>query len=96
MLFRLCNTPATFERLKAVPTQNKQIYLDDVLIHGPDFNTALQALWLAFPRIYQVGLKLNPEKCRLMQGVSTLEDKATAVWDWAVSKNVSEHALLPG
>lgn len=56
MPFRLCNAPATFERLMEkvlldVPLQNKQVYLDDVLIHGPDFDTALQVLEMAFSRI---------------------------------------------
>lgn len=108
MPFGLCNAPATFERLMEkvlmdVPSQSKQVYLDDVLIHGPDFDIALQALRMAFSKIQQAGLKLNPEKCRLMrkeltflghkvsaQGVSTVEDKVIAVRDWPVPKNVSE------
>lgn len=68
MPFGFCNAPATFERLMErelmdVPSQKKQEYLECVLTHGPDFDTALQALWMVFAKIQQAGLKLKPEKC---------------------------------
>lgn len=71
MVFGLCNSQATFKRLMDrvlldVPSQNKQVYLDNVLIHGADFDIALHVLQMALSKIQQAGLKLNPEKCRLM------------------------------
>lgn len=67
MPFGLCNARLMEKVLMDIPSQSKQVYLDDVLIHGPDFDTALQALRLAFSKIQQAGLKSNPEKCRLMR-----------------------------
>lgn len=63
---------------------------------------------MAFSKIQQTGLKLKPEKCRLLQkdltflghkvsgqGVSTEGKKVTAVRDWPVPKNASEvHSFL--
>lgn len=65
MPFGLCKAPATFERLMEkvlmdVPSQSKQVYLDDMLTHGPDFDIALQALRMAFSKIQQAGIKVEP------------------------------------
>ncbi len=105
MPFGLCNAPAMFERLMErvlmdVPSQNKQVYLDNMLIHGADFDTALQALRLASSKFQQAGLKLYPKKYRLMQreliflghkmngqGVSTEEKEVAAVHEWTSSKD---------
>ncbi|KAJ8015005.1 hypothetical protein DPEC_G00021650 [Dallia pectoralis] len=72
MPFGLCNAPATFERLMErvladVPGNNLQVYLDDVLVHGVNFEAALTALQTVLSKIQQAGLKLNPGKCKLMR-----------------------------
>ncbi|KAJ8014587.1 hypothetical protein DPEC_G00017180 [Dallia pectoralis] len=108
MPFGLCNAPATFERLMErvladVPGNNLQVYLDDVLVHGVNFEAALTALQTVLSKIQQAGLKLNPGKCKLMrkelvflghkvsgEGVGTEEGKVTAVRDWPTPKNLTE------
>ncbi|KAJ7986814.1 hypothetical protein DPEC_G00332290 [Dallia pectoralis] len=108
MPFGLCNAPATFERLMErvladVPGNNLQVYLDDVLVHGVNFEAALTALQTVLSKIQQAGLKLNPGKCKLMrkelvflghkvsgEGVGTEEGKVTAVLDWPTPKNLTE------
>ncbi|KAI2646047.1 Retrovirus-related Pol polyprotein [Labeo rohita] len=102
MPFGLCNAPATFERLmeqvlQGIPRESCLVYLDDILVHGKDFESALSALDLVITRIAQAGLKLHPDKCQLMQkavtflghyvsaeGVATDEQKTVAVRDWPV------------
>ena len=77
--------------LAGVPTSNLQVYLDDVLVHGSDFKTAVTTLQTVLSKIQQAGLKLNPEKCKLMrkelvflghkvsgEGVDKEEGKVTA------------------
>nr|XP_055054004.1 uncharacterized protein LOC129439426 [Misgurnus anguillicaudatus] len=100
--FGLCNAPATFERLmeqvlQGIPKELCLVYLDDILVHGKDFDSALSALDLVMTRIAQAGLKLHPEKCQLMQkavtflghhvsyaGVATDDQKTAAVRNWPV------------
>ncbi len=102
MPFGLCNAPATFERLmeqvlQGILRESCLVYLDDILVHGKDFESALSALDLVMTRIAQAGLKLHPEKCQLMQkavtflghyvsaaGVATDDQKTAAVRDWPV------------
>ncbi|KAJ8356847.1 hypothetical protein SKAU_G00196410 [Synaphobranchus kaupii] len=97
----------TFERLMekvlaGVPTENVQVYLDDVLLHTPDFDTALKSLHLAISKIKKAGLKLHPEKCKLLcweitflghqmsgAGVAAMEGKVAAVRDWPVLRQVA-------
>ena len=108
LCFGLCNAPATFERLMEkvladIPRQECLVYLDDILVHGSSFQTALGALRRVLHRIAAAGLKLHPDKCCFMrkeleflghrvgeEGISTLEEKVRAVKDWPVPANVRE------
>ena len=68
MPFRLCNAPATFQRLMDAVLAGLQwssclVYLDDVIIPGKDFEDHLQNIRVVLERLRQAGLKLHPTKC---------------------------------
>jgi len=70
MLFRLCNVPATFERvmeqvLREFISKNYLVYLDDVIIFGKTFKEMIQNLKKVLSRLPEVNLKVNPNKCIL-------------------------------
>uniref|UniRef100_A0A669DN06 ribonuclease H n=1 Tax=Oreochromis niloticus TaxID=8128 RepID=A0A669DN06_ORENI len=108
MPFGLCNAPATFERLMErvlvnIPRSRCVVYLDDLLVHGGDFDSALSHLSEVFSAIRQAGLRLNPAKCRLLarettflghvisaKGIATDSAKVAAVRDWPTPSNVKE------
>ncbi|XP_058879681.1 uncharacterized protein LOC131737088 [Acipenser ruthenus] len=105
MPFGLCNAPATFERLMervlaGIPPQVCLVYLDDLLVHGPTFEQALENLRTVLQRLETAGLKLHPDKCRFMQqevyflghvvgqdGIKTDPSKINAVRQWARPAN---------
>lgn len=77
------------------------IYMDDVIVYSPDFNSHLDHLEAVFQRLSDHGLKLQPGKCRLFQqgvkylghvvgrgGVSTDQEKTQAVRGWPVPTTV--------
>ncbi|CAI5689234.1 unnamed protein product [Oreochromis niloticus] len=108
MPFGLCNAPAMFERLMErvlvnIPRSRCIVYLDDLLVHGGDFDSALSHLSEVFSAIHRAGLWLNPAKCRLLaretmflghvisaQGIATDPAKVAAVRDWPTPSNVKE------
>lgn len=64
----MCNSPATFSRLMNTILGNLQwhrclCYLDDVIIFGKDFETALVNLKAVFQCFREANLKLKPSKC---------------------------------
>lgn len=66
--FGLCNAPATFARLmrivlSGIPWTQTICYLDDVLIHSPNFDAHLKDIETVLTRIHEAGLTLNPPKC---------------------------------
>jgi transposase InsO family protein len=68
----LANSPATFQRVMEqvfgeVNMTELVIYLDDVLVFSPDFDSHLDRLDRVFERLVSAGLKLNGRKCRLFQ-----------------------------
>jgi hypothetical protein len=98
--FGLTSAPATFERLMEKVLHGLQwktllLYLDDVIVFSPDFQSHLERLQVVFDRFRMAKLKLKPSKCALLQqevkylghvvsnrGVSTDPDKITAVKNW--------------
>ena len=95
--FGLTSAPATFQRLmeqivKGLHWKTLLLYLDDIIVIAPDFETHLARLGKVFGRLRGTGLKLKPTKCELLQtevgylghvvsrhGVSTDPDKIKAV-----------------
>ena len=72
MCFGLKNAPASFSRLMEVVLRQLQfdkclVYLDDIIVLGKDFNTALKNLCVVFLRFRQANLKLKVSKCQLLQ-----------------------------
>ena len=70
--FGLSNAPATFQRLmqRCLGDQsfdNVLIYLDDIIVYSPDFDSHIAHLNRVLSRLCQHGLKLKPEKCHLLQ-----------------------------
>lgn len=108
MPFGLCNAPATFQRLMQrclgnLVNESLLIYLDDVVVFSPDFNSHLKHLEEVFQRLNQHGLKLQPKKCSLFQrevtylghviseeGVATDPAKTAAVKEWPVPQTVRQ------
>jgi len=106
--FGLTSAPSTFERLMEVALRGLHwrtllIYLDDIIVFSPNFETHLERLEEVFMRLRSAGLKLKPSKCTLFaervhylghvvsaNGVETDEDKVTAVRDWPTPTNKTE------
>ncbi|KAJ7998214.1 hypothetical protein DPEC_G00220270 [Dallia pectoralis] len=100
MPFGLCNAPATFQRLMqrclgGLVHDSLLIYLDDVIVFSPDFDSHMLHLEQVFERLWKQGLKLQPRKFSLFQskvtflghvvskeGVSTDPEKTAAVQRW--------------
>ena len=83
--------------------QTLLLYLDDIIVVGPDFNIHLQRLEEVLQRLLQAGLKLKPEKCELLQsqvrylghvvsptGVATDPEKIEAIREWTPPTNLKE------
>jgi len=108
MPFGLCNAPATFQRLMQrclgnLVNDSLLIYLDDVVVFSPDFDSHLRHLEEVFQRLHQHGLKLQPRKCHLFQrkvnylghvisedGVATDPAKTAAVRDWPIPQTAKQ------
>ncbi|KRY42282.1 Retrovirus-related Pol polyprotein from transposon 17.6 [Trichinella spiralis] len=108
MLFELCNAPATFQRLmetvlRGLVGSDCLVYLDDVIVFGKTAEEHTARLREVFRRLWEVGLKVKPEKCRLMKrrvaylghiisekGIATDPSKTSAVREWRTPTCVSE------
>ena len=108
MPFGLCNAPATFQRLmqqclSGQLAESLLIYLDDIILFSPDFQSHLQHLDQVFERLWRHGLKLRLDKCTLLQtevkflghvvdrqGVRPDPDKLVAVREWPTPSTVRE------
>ena len=70
--FGLTSTPATFQRLMeqvllGLYWKTLLLYLEDVIVISPDFDSYLQRLEEVFRQLQDTGLKLKPTKCELLQ-----------------------------
>ena len=108
MPFGLCNAPATFQRLMqrclgGMIYESLLIYLDDVIVYSPDFDSHLRDLETVFRRLQEMGLKLQPKKCRFFQqkvtylghvvsqeGVATDPTKTAVVEQWEAPSTVQQ------
>ena len=106
--FGLTSAPATFQRLMEQVLQGLHwktllLYLDDVIVIAPDFNTHIDRLQEVFERLRKAGLKLKPSKCELFQkavkylghivsesGIATDPLKVEAVKEWQQPKDVKD------
>ena len=79
------------------------MYLDDVIVYSPDFDTHVRHLEAVFERLRSYGLKLRPDKCVLFQkqvkflghlvssdGVAPDPDKIACVQSWPVPQTISQ------
>jgi len=79
------------------------IYLNDVIVISPDFDTHVSQLREVFDRLRATSLKLKFSKCALLQhkvkylghvvgrdGATTNPNKVRAVRDWAVPVDLPE------
>ncbi|KAK7945594.1 hypothetical protein WMY93_001322 [Mugilogobius chulae] len=112
MPFGLCDAPATFQRLmqqclNGQIAESLLVYLDDIIIYSADFSSHLQHLDQVFERLWQHGLKLKPDKCKLLQrevtflghvvdrnGVRPDPGKIKAVQDWSAPTTVKEPFIV--
>ena len=72
MPFGLTNAPATFQRLMdavlaGLRWQTCLVYLDDIIVFAPDFDTHIQRLDEVFKRLAASNLSLKPSKCELFR-----------------------------
>ena len=106
--FGLTSAPATFQRLMekvlhGLHWKTLLLYLDDIIVIAPDFQTHIERLGEVFHRLKEAGLKLKPSKCELFKqevrylghvvsahGVSTDPEKVKAVREWPVPETVKE------
>ena len=106
--FGLTNAPGMFERLmeqilRGLQWEKCLVYLDDIIIFGSDFLTALSNLRAVFERIEAASLRLKPKKCNFFQrevaflghvvtpdGVACDPAKTETVSNWLAPQTVTE------
>ena len=106
--FGLTSAGATFERLmervlSGLHWETCLVYLDDVIIFAPDFDTRVAQLEAVLTRISKAGLKISPNKCQLFrkqveflghivseEGIATAPSKTEIVDKWPSPKSVKE------
>jgi len=105
--FELTSAPATFQRLmeqvfSGIHWKTLLIYLDDVIVISPDFETHVSCLQEVFERLRSASLKLKLSKCALLQpevkylghvvgrnGVATNPKKVRAIEDWVTPQDLT-------
>ena len=104
----LCNAPATFQRvmhlvLRGLTWDRALVYLDDVIVLGRDFPSALQNLEMVLQRFSAHNLKLKPKKCHLFseevtflgrnitrEGISVSDPHIKSLQEWPVPRDIDE------
>ena len=93
MLFRLCNSPVTFQCLMQNTLGKLNltycvIYLDDVIVFGhTEEEEHLECLHVVFERFWEFNLKLKPSKCSFFSWKSSTW--LTTSCDWGSCQAVS-------
>ena len=95
--------------LHGLPWRTLLLYLDDIIVMAPDFQSHLDRLREVLDRFQMAGLKLKPSKCALFQPevcylghvvsaqeVATDPDKIEAVRAWPTPKSVKDVQALLG
>jgi len=104
MPFGLKNAPATFQRLmNSVQGLKCLVYLDDIVIYGPNLKEHNKRLIQVLDRLREHNLKLQPEKCEFLQkevvhlghiitenGIRPDPSKLYAVEDFPVPRKVKD------
>ena len=77
MPFGLSNAPATFQRamnsiFAGLSAIDCLVYLDDIVVNGRTLAEHNQRLVNVLEKLEAAGLKLNPKKCQLVQGQSSI------------------------
>lgn len=108
MPFGLCNAPSTFQRLMqlvlaGLDKRTAMAYLDDLIIMSSTCEDHLANLDGVLHRLGEAGLKVRPEKCKLMrkevaflghiisgQGIRTDPEKTDAIKTWPTPLSVKE------
>ena len=72
MLFRLINTPATFQRmmnmmLTSLVWELCLVYVDNIIVFSETFKQHMIDLQKVFDRLKVAGIRLHPDKCRFCQ-----------------------------
>ena len=73
MPFGLCNAPATFQRVIELALSGLQwvscliLYLDDIIVFSHTMSENIEKLAGVFECLRKAGLKLKPEKCKLLR-----------------------------
>ena len=106
--FGLTNAPATCQRLMQSAMQDYLftillVYLDDILVYAPSVPEHIRRLDMVFGRLKETGIRLNPDKCRLVQqrtpflghvltpnGLETDPEKLEAVSDFPTPKTLRD------
>ena len=103
MPFGLVNAPAKFERLmervlRGIAWSECLVYLDDILVFGPNFETTLARLESVLDRLGAAGLKLKAKKCQLFQEENPFLGHIVLISreDWRRSGQVSTGTGLAG
>ena len=108
LAFGLCNAPATYQRamqlvLRGLLWHTALVYIDDVVVLGADFESALANLRVVLERLRVNNLKLKPKKCALLQkqvrylgrlvspdGISIADEHVRQIRDWPIPRTRQE------
>ena len=103
--YGLRNTPVAFQCLMSSVLRGSNfkftlVYVDDILIHSPNWSSHLVHLKMVFDRLRQADLKIQPKKCRFAaprveylghlfseKGIEVNPDKVKVVKSFPVPKN---------
>ena len=104
----MCNSAATFHRLMnlilaGLSYEACLVYIDDIVIYLNTRDVHLERLEVVLERLDRAGLKIRPDKCKLIQtevlllghvisaeGIKTSPEKTDVVATWPVPRTVKE------